>query len=192
MPATWEVEAEGRHWRASGRRRTAHLRAEFLVIALGALVQPLGVPQQLLHLAHVPLAAPQLALQLLHLPPQLRQLRLGRGGRRRGRRGLRGGHAAVRERGAPRAPMAGGCSRRHRGSPAQGPREGAGCERRSHARPGATGPGHVAPKSATGTTSEGAKLSPPGCELGHPARGQARRSRQTGALPGRENRAEAL
>lgn len=97
-----------------------------------------------------------------------------------------------RERGGPRAPMAGCCSRRHRGSPAQGPREGAGCERRSHARPGATGPGHVAPKSATGTTSEGAKLSPPGCELGHPARGQARRSRQTGALPGRENRAEAL
>lgn len=82
----------GRHWRGSGLRRTAHLRAEFLIIALGALVQPLRVMQQLLDLPHLPLAAPQLALQLLHLPPKLRQLRLGRGGRRRRRLG---GHAAV-------------------------------------------------------------------------------------------------
>lgn len=46
-----------------------YLRAEFLVIALGVLVQPLRVMQQLLDLPHLPLAAPQLALQLLHLPP---------------------------------------------------------------------------------------------------------------------------
>lgn len=58
-------ESTGKAW----LRQTAHLRAEFLVIALGVPVQALGVMQQLLDLPHLPLAAPQLALQLLHLPP---------------------------------------------------------------------------------------------------------------------------
>lgn len=79
--------------------RTAHLAAELLVVAFGALVQTLRVMQQLLNLPHLPLAAPQLAFQLLYLPPQLGQLRLGGGGWRwwqRGRRRL-GGHGVRRE-----------------------------------------------------------------------------------------------
>lgn len=76
-----------------------YLGAELLVVALGALVQPLRVVQQLLDLPHLSLAAPQLAFQRLHLAPQLGQLRLGGGWRRRRQRRRRrlGGHGVRRE-----------------------------------------------------------------------------------------------
>lgn len=124
---------------AARGRRTAHLGAELLVVALGALVQPLRVLQKLLHLPHLPLAAPQLAFQLLHLPPQLGQLRLRGGGwrwRQRRRRRL-GRHGVRRE--AARARL-GAALRRRRTPAAPGATRARGQRKAASNPPGRGGP----------------------------------------------------
>lgn len=131
---------------AWGWRRTAHLGAELLVVALGALVQPLCVMQQLLDLPHLPLAAPQLAFQLFHLPPQLGQLRLGGGRwrrRQRRRRRLRG-HGVRREA----ARGSGGTALKLRRTPSDPEATGARGQRKAASSPpGCGGPRPWGPKA---------------------------------------------